>query len=295
LIGLHATLAVSRFVYDGATMFVFGGNICVLVAAPRELENTMTRRLDASMLAAALLAAAAMAMWLPLQAAMIGGGWKHVFDTSILFDLLDHTRMGHVWAARALLAMLLIIAASALHPSPALLVLLSAGAITSIAFTGHAMMDEGIRGGLHVANHAIHVLAAAAWIGSLAPVLLCLAALRNPAQRNAAGTALRRYSIMGHIAVALVVGTGAVDMFMVLGGLPVHWSSPYQLLMTIKIALVAGMIALALINGYVLLPGIESEKEAAIETMRRQTMAEFILAVGVLALVAVFGMLDPMP
>jgi putative copper resistance protein D len=106
--------------------------------------------------------------------------------------------------------------------------------------------------------------------------------------------ALRRFSIMGHVAVALVVGTGAVDMLMVLGGLPVHWSSPYQLLLAIKIALVAGMIALSLINGYVLLPGIESEKDAAIETMRRQTIAELALAAGVLALVAVFGMLDPM-
>jgi putative copper resistance protein D len=75
----------------------------------------------------------------------------------------------------------------------------------------------------------------------------------------------------------------------------VHWTSPYQVLLTIKIALVAAMIALALINGYKLLPDIEDGKDAAIRTMSRQTIAELVLAACVIALVAVFGMLDPMP
>ncbi|HEY2210909.1 MAG TPA: copper homeostasis membrane protein CopD [Bradyrhizobium sp.] len=295
MIGLHATLAASRFVYDAAVMFIFGSNSFVCLAAPRTLESTIMRRLETPMLTAASLAAAAMLIWLPLQAAMIGGGWEHVFDTSIMFVLLDHTTVGHVWDARALLAMLLIIAAAALRPSPPLLILLSAGAIISLALAGHAMMDEGMRAVVHVVNHAVHVLAAAAWVGSLVPVLICLAALRNPAQHDKAALALRRFSIMGHIAVALVVGTGAIDMVLVLGGLPVHWASPYQVLLTIKIALVAVMIVLALVNGYVSMPGIESGKDATIESMQRQTIAELALAVCVIALVAVFGLLDPMP
>jgi putative copper resistance protein D len=295
LIALHAALAASRFVYDVAVMFIFGSNCFVSLAAPRTLESTLMRRLDTPILVAASLAAAAMATWLPLRAAMIGGGWEHTFDTSIMFVLLDHTTVGHVWDARALLAMLLIIAAAALRPSPPLLILLSAGAVASLALSGHAMMDEGARAVAHVTNHALHVLAAAAWVGSLAPVLLCLSVLRDPAQHDAAALALRRFSIMGHIAVALVIATGAIEMVLVLGGLPVHWASPYQFLLAIKIALVGAMIALALINGYALMPGVESGKDAAIKSMRRQTVAELALAACVIALVAVFGMLDPTP
>jgi copper resistance protein D len=295
LTGLHATLAASRFVYDAAVMFIFGSNSFVCLAAPRMLESTIMRRLETPMLAAASLAAAAMLVWLPLQAAMIGGGWEHVLDTSIMFVLLDHTTVGHVWDARALLAMLLIIAAAALRPSPPLLILLSAAAIATLAFAGHAMMDDGMRAVAHVVNHAVHVLAAAAWAGSLVPVLLCLSELRDPAEHDKAVLALRRFSIMGHIAVALTVGTGAIDMVLVLGGLPVHWASPYQILLAIKIVLVAVMVVLALLNRYVLLPGIDSGKDAAIQAMQRQTIAELVSAACVIALVAVFGMLDPMP
>jgi copper resistance protein D len=286
-------MAVSRFIYDGTLMFVFGGNTFLCVAAPREIGDAIARRLETPNLAAAALAAAAMAIWLPLQTAMIAGGWEHTFDISIMFDLLDNTMMGHVWAARALLAMLLIIAVAALRPSPPLLIVLSGGAITSLALAGHAMMDEGARAAAHIVNHTVHLLAAAAWIGSLVPVLLCLEALDDPARAKYASLALDRFSVMGHIAVAVVVGTGIVDMFMVLGYLPVHWSSPYQALLAIKIALVAGMIGLALFNSYVLLPRVDDD-HAAKRAMRRQTIAELVLAAGVLALVAVFGMLDPM-
>jgi putative copper resistance protein D len=295
LTGLHATLAASRLVYDAAMMFIFGSNTFVCLAAPGALESALMRRLETPMLAAASFAAIAMAIWLPLQAAMIGGGWRHVFDTSIMFVLLDHTSVGHVWDARALLAMLLIMAAAAIRPPAPFLLLLSGGALATLALAGHAAMDEGSRAVGHTINHAVHVLAAAAWVGSLVPVLICLAALRDPAQHDKAAVALRRFSIMGHIAVALMVGTGAVDLVLVLGGLPVHWASPYQVLLAIKIALVAVMIVLALINGYVLMPGIESGKDTAIRLMRRQTVAELALAAGVIGLVAVFGMLDPLP
>jgi putative copper resistance protein D len=284
---------VSRFVYDGATMFVFGCNTFLCLAAPRKLGAAIAHRLQTPTLTAAALAAAAMLTWLPLQGAMIGGGWAHLFDTSILFVLLDNTTVGHVWVARALLAMLLIIAAAALRPSPSLLLILSGGMLVSLALAGHAMMNEGMLAVMHFVNHAVHVLASAAWVGALVPVLLCLEALDAPAQWDDARAALRRFSVMGHIAVAAVVVTGMADTYFVLGTLPVHWSSPYQLLLGIKIVIVAAMIVLALINRYILLPRAEKKSDTSIAAMRRHAVAEVALGTIAIALVAVFGMLDP--
>jgi len=290
------SLAASRFVYDGTMMFVFDSNGFVCIAAPRQLGSTlMLRQLQGPILVATALAAVAMEIWLPLQTAIIGGGWTHLFDTSIMFALLDHTMIGRVWDVRALLAMLLIMVAAATRPPAPFLLLLSGGALVTLAFAGHAVMDEGMRAVEHMTTHAIHVLAAAAWAGSLVPVLLCLPALRDPAQREDAGRALRRFSVMGHIAVALVVGTGAIDMVLVLGGFPSDWTSAYQVLLAIKIALVGAMIGLALVNGYVLMAGVEGGKDAAIGAMQRQIIAELVLAACVIALVAVFGTFDPMP
>jgi putative copper resistance protein D len=293
LIGVHAALALSRFIYDAAIMFVFGGISFVCFIAPRRLGGFIERQLHAPVMVVAVAAVAAALVWLPLEVASIGDAWTEVFNFSLMGTVLDNTTMGHVWVARALIPILLIMAAAADRPPMPVLLALSAVALASLALTGHAMMDEGPRAAVHIINHIVHLLAAAGWIGSLVPVLLCLAALGDPARAKYASLALHRFSVMGHIAVALVVGTGIIDMFMVLGHLPVHWSSPYQALLSIKIALVAGMIGLALVNSYVLMPRVDDDNEAT-RALRRQTIAELVLATGVLALVAVLGMLDPM-
>lgn len=66
--------------------------------------------------------------------------------------------------------------------------------------------------------------------------------------------ALRRFSMAGHLAVALVIATGAANTALILGKLPVNQTSPYQLLLAAKIILVFAMSAIALINRYVFVP-----------------------------------------
>jgi putative copper resistance protein D len=100
----------------------------------------------------------------------------------------------------------------------------------------------------------VHLLSGGFWIGCLVPLLICLPQLRNPAQRPDAALALRRFSSLGHVAVALILATGLINTGLILRKLPVDFSSPYETLLAAKIGLVGMMVAIAIINRYIVVP-----------------------------------------
>jgi putative copper resistance protein D len=102
-----------------------------------------------------------------------------------------------------------------------------------------------------------------------------------------------RFSTSGHVAVALVIATGLIDTLLVVGKLPLDWSLPYQLLLAAKMALVAVMVGLAVVNRYVFVPRLARNRDGATAAILRATMAEIAIGTAVLALVAWFGTLDP--
>src|SRR5882762_401630 len=81
--------------------------------------------------------------------------------------------------------------------------------------------------------------------------------------------------------------------FLVLQRLPTDWSSRYQLLLAAKIALVLGMAGLGIVNRYVFVPRIGKSPARAIDAIKSGSIAEIALGLFVLALVAVFGVLEP--
>ncbi len=81
--------------------------------------------------------------------------------------------------------------------------------------------------------------------------------------------------------------------FLVLGRWPTDFTSTYQMLLVAKIAFVAGMTGLALMNRYIFVPRTLTQPDRAIIQIRNGTYAELALGAGVLALVAFLGILDP--
>src|ERR1019366_3967632 len=135
----------------------------------------------------------------------------------------------------------------------------------------------------------VHLLAAGAWLGGLLPLVLCLRRHEGETRLRAeAGATLRRFSGLGHFAVALVVLTGAVNTALTLGVWPVDLSSPYQALLAAKIAIVAAMIGIALFNRYYLTPRIKKEPGAALRALTIASLAEVALGLGAPALVSAF-------
>jgi putative copper resistance protein D len=293
MIAPESALALARLAFFGAAITIFGWACFTGLLAPRRLGEEVEAASRRRIVAVGWLALAATLVWLPLQAAMIGGAWASAGDASMLGVLAFGTAIGVAWLVRLGLCVLLL-GALAWRVPPALRVMLAGLLLASLASSGHANMHEGIYGALHHANDVLHVLAAAFWLGSLVMLPACLSRLGRPATRDDAALALWRFSIAGHGAVALVLMSGIANTLLVLGHLPFNAASPYQRLLAFKIMLVAAMIVVALANRYLFMPRLGDEPEPALRWMRRGTFAELLLGGGVLALVARFGLIDPM-
>ena len=290
----EAALAICRVLHDGATLFLWGAFAFLWVLVPVGLADAIGRRLSRMRVGAILVAVATTVAALPIEAAAIGNGWPDALDPATVGAVLFETSVGPALLA-AMGAALLLAATLALPPRMQRggTAVASGLLLTTLAFTGHAVMREGVLGGAHRINDAAHVLAGGAWLGALVPLLPLLRALDDRATSHDAGIALRRFSSAGHAAVAIVILTGVLNTALVLGRWPTDWSSPYQAMLAGKIALVVIMTSLAIVNRYVLVPRMTRARDGAIAALRQATLAEIALGVVVVGLVGVFGLLEP--
>lgn len=289
-----AALALCRFARDGAALLLWGGCLYVSMLAPLPLRPRLHARFAHLRNAAVVTAVVAVATLLPVQAAALGDGWSDALDPGTVRGLLFETTVGTAWLVQAAAAVLLL----AVMVWPRIrrdlaVAAVSALLLLSLTLTGHAAMHEGWLGAAHRVNHALHLLSAGFWFGALVPLLPTLAVLGQPELRRDAVIALRRFSMLGHGAVALVITTGAVNTALILGRWPTDWSSLYQLLLALKCVLVATMAALAVVNRYVVVPRMATSPSSATAALRAATLAEIALGMGAIACVSVFGLLEP--
>lgn len=151
-----------------------------------------------------------------------------------------------------------------------------------MAGVGHAAMSEGALGLLQRANHALHLLCVAGWFGGLLPFIYCLRRAQGRWRQPAIST-MMRFSRYGHLAVAGAIASGAVNTLLIQGGL--LRNSLWGKMLLLKCALVAGMVAIALVNRYVLVPRMSAGEAQTGRLMVRTTQLE--IALGALALMAV--------
>jgi putative copper resistance protein D len=104
--------------------------------------------------------------------------------------------------------------------------------------------------------------------------------------------ALRRFSRLAHAAVVIVLVTGLVNTWLVLGMLPLDASSSYKTLLLAKIALVTVMLVLALLNRYVLVPRLQRSANF-LHKLRWSAAVELVAGLGAVGLVSAIGILPP--
>lgn len=221
--------------------------------------------------------------------------------TAIMFD----TPMGLAWQVR--MAALAVMSGLVMMQRPAAQLAsvgLAAAALASLAWTGHGAAGEAVTGWVQLTADVVHLLAAGGWIGALAALGLMLARRRSgrtAADFTAMHHALAGFSKAGTLFVGLLVVTGAVSSWILVGpqGATLAATSQYVQLLAVKLALFAAMIGLAAMNRFRLTPALLRDLNAgfvplgSLRALHRSVVIETGLAALVLAIVAWLGTIVP--
>ncbi len=225
-------------------------------------------------------------VWLVLQAGELGGVDTFTAIVPVLPAVALHTWFGHVLLARIPLLVLAVALAGSGTGSPARLgggLACAALAVLLQAATGHA---AAIRDPVLLAALGLHLLAAAAWLGGLVPLWLALPSATS------SGQVARRFSILGVIAVAVILGSGLEQGAILIGGLPGLIGTPYGRVAMLKILLLFGLLVLAAINRFRLTPALD-RSPAALRVLRISLALEVGLGLCVVCAAAALGSLPP--
>jgi putative copper resistance protein D len=153
-------------------------------------------------------------------------------------------------------------------------------------------------GTIHLASDALHLVAAGAWLGGLWPLAILLGSARragDPVSAAVAYQATRRFSILGIASVAVILATGVINTYEILGPMALSIGTDYNRLLLAKIGLFIAMLAIAAVNRRRLTPQLSDERDQkrAMRQLQRNSLAEVGLGLLILAIVAVLGRIPP--
>jgi copper resistance protein D len=242
--------------------------------------------------------------WVLLQApAMSGLSFGEAMTADVIGTVLTETQFGLVSEIRfALATVLAACLAFDRLPGARWLALASAiGLVTAVAWTGHAGSTAGELGIFHLASDALHLIAAATWIGGLVSLALFLAAVRrHPAHGWAAAVydVAQRFSTLGIVSVATLLVTGVVNASILVGSVHALLVTTYGRLLMLKIALFAVMLGFAAANRIWLTPRFadisrEERKFDAVRKIVRNCIVEIALGLAIFGIVGALGTIHP--
>jgi copper transport protein len=227
----------------------------------------------------ALITCATTAQFLLEGPRSLGVGWAQIASGEALSDTA-HSRTGAVLIARVVI---LLVMAAVIHrimkhalatpsepdrPGVAMFIAGTAGLAVTIATLGHGGVGDD--SWLATPVTAVHLLAMAAWIGGL--ITLVAAVLPTHNSDN-----LPQWSRMAFLCVCTLVLTGEYQAFRQVDPFEAMWSTTYGITLTVKLALVLAMLALAYI----------AQRRLALHRLRRTVRAEAALGLAVIAVTMV--------
>jgi putative copper resistance protein D len=190
------------------------------------------------------------------------------------------------------------------HPRTAAAMALVLVNLVTLGLTSHAAAAPGAAGIFRFFVDAVHLVAASIWPGGL----VCFALLLRCALRSrplplvtVAATATHRFSTFSLAAVGVLSGTGLTMSFFFLHRVHDLWTSPYGRLLSAKILLFFGMLAIGAWNLVVLRRklgrqsqrGHSGQAASTACTLFRNVLCEIVLGIIVLLIVAALGITGP--
>jgi copper resistance protein D len=296
------TLLFDRFVAEPAFRCAAD-----LGSAPLGRFRNLSARLVLLGLALALVSGAA---WLVLLAQRIGGqSFTEAVDESA-WSLLTQTQFGTIWQLRLVCALILaasLIASShqgARRPAALEWIALVVGVvfIGTLAWSGHGGATPGSAGYVHTCADILHLVAAAAWIGGLVPLVLLMRsalAVDDPL-RMVKVAALQRFSNLGLVSVAIIFTTGVINTWVLVDGLDGLTNTDYGRLLVLKVTLFLAMLGFAAVNRLRLTPrlaaagpALTGQTSPALHSIYRNAIAEIALGILVFVIVGGLGLMEP--
>jgi putative copper resistance protein D len=306
-------LIVSRLVHFAAAMLLFGASLFSLYAGGGLSKRARVRAAFERWLGNALLAAAALAFfsalaWWDALAVSMGGNWAEALSGETLAAVLFDTKFGQVWIWRLLISAFLIFALLLARRGGwtlrihLLVAGLAAALLVSLAGVGHAAVQAGATGAAHQAAQAVHLAAAGVWVGGLVPlgyVLGKASSERAGEWAEYAAQALPRFSRAGYFAVSLVLLSGGIIGWLMIGRFSGLFDTLYGRVVLVKFCLFSLMTALALLNRFYWMPRIAAARKSAkrahaqLRLLWRSVMVEQGIALAALAAASVLGTIQP--
>ncbi|MEZ5102453.1 MAG: copper resistance protein CopC [Thermoleophilia bacterium] len=282
---------VVRGIATGTLLLAAGGVLAlalVLGGAPARVRRALLTWIVAL---ASLCALASLAAVLLQGMTASGLGPVDVLTGPVLGDVLD-TRVGQAWLGRAVAAVALALLAAALLRRPRPGLLLDGAIVVAVllclgpAVGGHAR----ISGPVAFLTDAVHVLAAAVWVGGLASVALAIW-LAGPDRRAVAARALPRLSTAALVAVGVLLACGVVNGYLQVRSWDGLLHTTYGQLVLVKAGLLVPLVALGAYQRLRSVPAARMGGQAA--GFVRATAHELGLMVAVVAVTAVLAAEPP--
>jgi len=270
-----AIQAGARGLYYAATMLLFGDLAFSLLIRAKLPIIPPTRNRWMRWSALALAGAAALA-WLTTAVVGMAG----TFDQQAVTATVTLTLFGQLFLVR-MLALVALVPVLRRGAMPAVLLALTALALPAATSHAAAASPAGFTV-LGASLDAVHLATAGFWIGGLA-VLLGLHRRKEPNFL----LALSLFSEWAMIAVLLLVMTGLINAASILLGDKGAASPVYLAVLSVKLVLVAGMLVLAAMNRFRLMPQNRDQ------TIARNAAMELSAGIIVVLLAGALGQLQP--
>jgi putative copper resistance protein D len=290
---MNELLILSRAVHFGSCLVLLSVfAVRLLVERPAAKDRPAARWLAGVCLVAA---AGSGFLWLwAAVAGMSGLGLRESLNLPLFTMVLEQTPPGQVWVVRCGIGALLGATLCFTRwrwtwPVAALLAAVFTG---SISLLGHAGASEGGRRSVMLTADVAHLLAVSGWPAGLLPFALLLRRYMRAGALKAAHVAARRFSAMSLVAVGVIVASGLVNAFFLVGSFHALVATDYGRLLMIKLSMFAAAACLGARNLLVHEPRLETAPEAS-GAMACKVWVEVALGTLIVVVVAIMGTLPP--
>jgi putative copper resistance protein D len=299
-------LILARLLHYTATTTLAGLSLFPLYAYAGAEPEGLSRWRRRLLLWTAVTALLSGLLWFVFSAANMSGTLGDLADPEVLWTVARDTGFGIIWSVRMLLAVIIVGVTVVSRFSTAtirhdlIMPFLTAALLASLAGTGHTQIGEGWAIVVHVASDTAHLLAAGAWLGGLVPLVFMLRRSAQMVEPIDMDRILLRFSGMGYVAVATLIGSGLINSWFMVGSVPGLLNTLYGQILLGKLALFAGMLALAVANRFWLVPSMSNIRTDAADgsaawsaRLRKHVLGEQFLGWAVLLAVSILGTMQP--